>query len=210
MRTEKHLWNRCKLIGLQLALMAGLASVTMSDLLAASASTTQQTPFGFGGWIVGLVCYRRRERPIGGWLLYFFWSVFSGAVMTAIFLAIGIKSYLPAAWNGQGFLYSLFLTSTLPSIAVEIYLVVAAIALLRTRSWQWVSRLRSILTASICAHLIALLIDARFFPGESSNLFLDAYGLIFPVIFLPYLFRSQRVQRVFLSKDWGPWMGKAQ
>jgi hypothetical protein len=190
-----------RLTGIRLALMAGLAAATMSDLLAAAGtSATEQpaSPFGLLN-IPAFLAVHRRKKPIGGLLFYFFWSIFAGVAMTAIFLAIGVKNYLPATWNGQHLLYSLFLASTLPGIAAQICLLIAAIALLRARNWEWVLRIRSILAADILVTVVGLLIDASFFPD---NLLLGAYSLIFPVIFLPYMYRSKRVRRVFLSKDW--------
>jgi hypothetical protein len=41
--------------------------------------------------------YGRRKKPIGGWLLFLFWSVFAGGVI--ILVSIDIKSYLPETWN---------------------------------------------------------------------------------------------------------------
>jgi hypothetical protein len=171
-----------------------------SALTAASSGSATQTgnPTPSFGVIVAIICYIRRKKPIGGWLLYFFWSIFGGGLITAIFVAAGIKNYLPVSWEDH-FLYSLFLASTVPAIAVEACLIVAAIALLRSRNWGWVMRIRWILAADIVAGIVAVLIDAKFFPD---NLFFDVYGLIFPSIFLPYLFRSERVRRVFLNKDW--------
>jgi hypothetical protein len=190
-----------RLTGLSVALMAGLTAATMSNLLAASGtSATEQpaSPFGLIN-IPAFMALLRRKKPIGGLLFYFFWSIFAGVAITAIFLAIGIKNYLPSTWNDQYRLYSLFLASTLPGIAAQICLFIAAIAVLRTRNWEWVLRIRSILAADILVTLVGLLIDASFFP---ENLLLGAYSLIFPVIFLPYTYRSKRVRRVFLSKDW--------
>src|SRR5215472_15241991 len=135
-----------KLTGIRLALMAGLAAATMSDLLAASATQPAANSLpGAGGIIPAIVCYARRGKPIGGWLLYFFWSVFGGTALTAIFLAIGTKNYLPASWNGQHRLYALFLGSTLQGSVAEICRLSAAIAVIGTRNCEWVLGIRSIL-----------------------------------------------------------------
>jgi len=150
-------------------------------------------------WIVtAIICYARRKKPIGGWLLYFFWSIFGGGLITAIFVAAGIKNYLPASWS-DGFSYSLFLLSAVPSIVIQAGLVAAAVALLRSRDWRWAIRIRWMLAADIFVGIVAALIHSKFFH---SSLFLDVYGLIFPSIFLPYMLWSKRVRRVFQSKDW--------
>ena len=118
--------------------------------------------------------------------------------MTTFFVLVGIKSYLPGTWHNPS-LYWWFLASTVPGLAVEVCLLVAAIALLRIRSWPWVLRIRWILAVDILTGITAVSIDAKFFP---SSLFLDAVSLVFPSIFLPYMFVSTRVRRVFLTKDW--------
>jgi hypothetical protein len=180
-------------------LLTLLLIVWETGLIAAqAASSTQQTsnPTAPLGLLVGVVCYGRRKKPIGGWLLFFFWSVFSGGVISAIFM--DIKSFLPETWNDP-LLYSLSLASTVPSLVAELCLIVAAIALLRIRTWSWVVRIRWILAAMILCELIGLLIDTKYFPD---NLFLDGYSLILPSVFLPYMFRSKRVSLVFLTKNW--------
>ena len=182
-------------------LLTLLLIVWETALIAAqAASSTQRTgnPIAPLGLLVGVVCYGRRKKPIGGWLLFFFWSVFSGGVISAILVSIDIKSYLPETWNDP-LLYSLFLALTDPSRVAELCLIVAAIALLRIKTWSWVVRIRWILAAMILCELIGLLIDTKYFPDNFS---LDVYSLIFPLLFLPYMLRSKRLSLVFLTKDW--------
>jgi hypothetical protein len=169
--------------------------IAASDAASTQPSTTFLTQLGFIAIIVCIVC---RKNAIGGWLLYFYWGAFAGNVMTTFYVLSGIKSYLPGTWHNPS-LYWWFLASTLPGLAAEVCLLVAAIALLRIRTWPWVVRIRWILVAGILAGLIAVSIDAKFFPN---SLFSDVRSLVFPSIFLPYMFLSTRVRRVFLTKDW--------
>jgi hypothetical protein len=55
--------------------------------------------------------------------------------------------------------------------------------------------------------LVGAAIDAKFFPD---NVFFDIYGLVFPSVFLPYMCFSDRVHRVFLTRDWDPEIGSDQ
>src|SRR5206468_9932445 len=48
---------------------------------------------------------------------------------------------------------------------------------------------------------ISIAVDAAFFSGGYAAL--DCLILVQLVIWLAYFFRSERVKRVFLSKDWG-------
>jgi hypothetical protein len=180
-------------------LVLGYFTAALS-VLAQSGTSTQRTPNPTAPFllIVLIVCVARRKKEIGGWLLYFFVQIFIGGFVSLLFLLIGLKNYFPAAWDDP-VLYGLFLLSTLPSQVIVVCLVAAAVALLKTRSWIWVGRLKAILISDIVVGLIGLAIDSVYFPD---NVVLAVFGLSFPLIFLPYLFLSKRVRRVFLSKDW--------
>jgi hypothetical protein len=90
--------------------------------------------------------------------------------------------------------------TTLISDLLLIAQVVVATILLKSRDWKWVKKLRVVLIASLCWMAVVISIDAAYYPSDVP---LDIYSLIVLTIWLPYFFRSNRVRRVFLSKDWG-------
>lgn len=151
-----------------------------------------------GALILWWICFKRKKKAIGGWLLYFLINLFGGAVVSGIILAFSVENLAPSAWADSK-LYSLFLISSIPSYVVIASLVVVAVLLLRTRDWRWVRVMRAILVGDILFGLLGLAIDTVHFPN---SVFFDVYGLIFPSIFLPYLIVSKRVERVFKTKDW--------
>lgn len=147
---------------------------------------------------ITMICYGSRKRAIGGWLLYFFWFALGSGSISLIYAITRYKKYFPAGWDDRS-LYLWFLASSLPALVAETSLIIAGIALLRTRDWSWVVRIRWILGADIAAALLATMIDDKFFPYSQAS---RIYGLIPPVVLLLYLFQSKRVRRVFLTKDW--------
>lgn len=150
------------------------------------------------GLILIVVSIARRKSAIGGWLLYFLGQLLLGGVTNALAVLSNLDQYRPSSW-GDSLHYLIFLLSVVPSLLILLCLIVSAIALVRTENWAWVERMKLLLAADIVAGLLSLGIDSMFFPD---NLMHSMLGLLFPSIFLPYLFLSTRVRRVFLTKDW--------
>jgi hypothetical protein len=174
-----------------------------SDFLPAFAqsSSQDQRPVipGLGPLLIILgICWWRRKKPIGGWLLCFFVYVFVGSVMAVVVLMLSVKGSQPAALDDPK-LYALFLLSTVPYYVVRGVLLAFAIALLRTRAWKWVQAMKFALGVDIFFLLTGLAIDAAHFPGSA---LIDMNSLLSSSAFLAYLFASKRVKRVFKTKDW--------
>jgi len=160
---------------------------------------------GGGGCLLGLiiivVCAQRKKEEIGGWLLYYYIQLYIALVMTVVFTIIGIENYLPAMWAGEEGLYVLFLLSTVPGVLIVPLQLIAAERLRRGRRYERLGLLKTLLWADLFFSLIGLLIDLVYFR---ENVAFSVIALIWPLIWLPYFYRSKRVDRVFRTRDWLP------
>ncbi|MGD0155815.1 MAG: hypothetical protein ABSB50_06940 [Terracidiphilus sp.] len=168
-------------------------------LLLTSSGTSNYTPgFPGGGIIAWIVCYKSRRSPIGGWLMFYYWQLYGGILLTTIFFVAAFQSYVPESFDDTG-LYHLFLLSVLPSLLLYAIQVVVSTMLLSVRSWELLKLLRWILLAQLVACSVAAVIDTQKFPD---NLFFDIYDAIGPAVWSFYLIRSKRVKHVFRTCDW--------
>ncbi len=160
-------------------------------------STSSSSAFPIGILIIWL-CARRRKKPIGGCLAFFFYQVAIGLLVTIIFTIAELHNYNPGIWHDQ-FSYLLFIISTIPEIVVLLCLVGVSMGLLYYRDWKWVLRVRVILIAYVVCGVVGGLIDYYYF---AENIPLDIYGLIFPSLSLAYFYVSKRVKHVYMTHDW--------
>jgi hypothetical protein len=167
-------------------------------LLASSSSNSNYTPGVPGGIIAWIVCYKQRRSQIGGWLLFFYWQLYGGILLTLLFFVIAFQSYVPESFDDAG-LYHLFLWSTLPILLLFATQVVVGTMLLSVRSWELLKLLRWVLVGEFAACLLAMIIDTKKFPD---NLFFDVWDAIGPAIWSLYFFLSKRVKHVFCDCDW--------
>ena len=168
--------------------------------LAASDQTGSQYSPGFplGGIIPGLICNARKRKPIGGWLMLFYWQLYSGLLISAGFFAVNIQSYVPE--NVENGTFGLFLASNLPSLMLFAIKGAVATLLLSARTWDMLMLLRWVMLAEFSADVIGTLIDVAYFPD---NVAVNVILTIIPgLIWLAYMFRSRRVRHIFYSHDW--------
>jgi Protein of unknown function (DUF2569) len=167
------------------------------------ANTTAQTKTNPGPpvvVVVAIICFLARKQPIGGWLLYYYISLYSGLALSFVLLAATIQNYSPERWQNTEE-YALAIESTaLPQLALIAQAVVATI-LLKCREWKWLQLLRAILIGSVICTGITIVIGSVFFSPDQTVF--DWFALIWLVIWLAYFFTSKRVKHVFLSHDWG-------
>ena len=181
-----------------------LATAMLSLLCCAPAfaESSSPSPPPFGGCIgilVIYICVKRRTQEIGGWLLYFYIQLYVGAVAVLGAVAMNYQNYLPSSWSAAPSLYWLFLASTVPGQLVMPAQLVLAEMLRRSRDPRYLSWLRAALWIDLLSVAAALAIDAEYFRD---NLIFDGLALAWPVVLLPYLYVSKRVNRVFVLKDW--------
>lgn len=167
--------------------------------LAEGGSTASRSSGGAAvALIMYLICSRQKGKEIGGWLLYYYIQLYLGVIMMIVMTIVSINNYNPATWEDNK-LYMLFLFSTIPGILVYFIQVGVAAMAMKTKDYEWVKKLRAVLIIDIIIVLLAMLVDFQFFKD---NLAIDILQLIWPIIWLPYFYKSVRVEKVFVSKDW--------
>jgi len=163
-------------------------------------SNNQYTPTFPGGIIAWIVCKARKRNEYGGWLLYFYWQLYAGVVMTAIFFWINLQSYVPENFGDDRARYYWFLLSTVPTLLIFCLQVAVATILISVRTWDMLRLLRGLVLAQVVASFVALLIHAKMFP-DNIGLTLT-FSLIPYCCWLAYFYLSKRVKHVFKFHDW--------
>jgi len=181
--------------------MTAYAGSSIAMFVAAtSAQTHPYTPLPLGWLVAWWICSRRKKDEIGGWLLYYYWQLYAGLVVSMfLFFGVSIDSY--TAENLPPRTYVLFLISTVPTLVLTLAQAAVSTFLLKIRSWDLVVLLRWVLAANMVAALASTLIDVKVFPD---NLPFDFMTLVPSIVWLAYFFRSTRVQHVFRTHDWNP------
>jgi hypothetical protein len=175
-----------------------MISLSNIALLLTSSSSSPAAPTLPGGVIAWIVCYRARRSPIGGWLLFFYWQLYGGLLMTAVFFAINIQSYVPENFD-SGEKCALFLLSVVPSLILYLAQIAVGTILLSVRTWDILKLLRWLTAARVFAGVVSMVIDANYFPDNTA---LNLLTVIPASLWLAYLFRSVRVRHVFKTQDW--------
>jgi hypothetical protein len=166
---------------------------------AGTSSTSTYTPTFPGGLLAWWICSRRKTQEIGGWLLFYYWQLYSGALMTVIFFVAAFQSYVPESFDDSS-RYYLFLVSVVPGLVLFCVQLAIATMLISVRTWDLLTLLRWVMCAQIIAGLIGTAIDVGYF---SDNLVFDFLTVVPAAIWLAYFFKSRRVAHVFKSHDWG-------
>ena len=169
-------------------------------LLLAATSNNQFTPSFPGGIVAWIVCNSRKKQEIGGWLLFFFWQLYSGLIMTVIFFCGNFQSYVPENFARDPARYYWFLAAVLPTFVIFALQVAVATTLISVRTWDLLCLLRGLVLAQVVLAIVSTIIDMKFFP---ENLALDLMFTLLPFgCWSAYLFVSRRVEHVFRAHDW--------
>lgn len=166
------------------------------------ASTTPQStthPGPPGAVIIAIICVLARKQPIGGWLLYYYISLYSGLALSFVVLAASIQNYSPERWQSTERYALAIETTALPLLALIVQAVVATI-LLKRRELKWLNLLRAVLIGSVICTGITIVFASVFFSPDQTVF--DWIALVSLTIWLAYFYASKRVKRVFVSKDW--------
>ncbi|HUB82046.1 MAG TPA: hypothetical protein VMB03_24785 [Bryobacteraceae bacterium] len=152
-------------------------------------------PESYGG-ILALACaivaVARRNRPIGGWLFYFFCQVALGLALIAA--GSNWKNYLPAQWIDPG-RYLLFAISSFSRTVLLAAIAAICFVAIETRAWRWIVALQYALGTYAFLTILKLPVDYYCVPAAAAR---DTLSLAFPVVWMVYFAASQRVRRVFL------------
>src|SRR5216683_1719292 len=143
--------------------MTMTVTTSVLALFVATSASSSYTPSFPGGFISWIVCYRSRRQEVGGFLMFYYWSLFGGILMTLVMLGANFESYVPESFADPT-LYHLFLFYTVQ--------VITGILLLSVRTWDMLKLLRSLIIAELVCALLGLVVDlARF----KDNIFFDVY-----------------------------------
>ena len=131
-------------------MLFGLATLLVFEASAfgdvgAQAKTNPGPP---GVIVVAIICYLARKGPIGGWLLYYYISLYAGVAVSLLLLATTLQNYSPERWQSTE-LYALAIASTTLDQLILITQAVVATILLKWREWKWLKVLRAILIGSL-------------------------------------------------------------
>ncbi|HKE87608.1 MAG TPA: hypothetical protein VKB50_27815 [Vicinamibacterales bacterium] len=167
-------------------------------LIAADQNTSQYSPsFSPGYLIAWIVCNSKKRNPIGGWLLLFYWQLYSGLFLTALVFAASIQNYVPENFDSSQ--HMLWLASNVPPLLLFACKCSVATLLLTARTWDMLRLLRWVMVAELLAAVIGMGIDVAYFPD---NVALGFLTVIPDIIWLAYMFRSTRIAHVFKLQDW--------
>lgn len=169
----------------------------MLSLLAAT-PTSQTTPTLPGGIIAWIICNARKKSPIGGWLLFYYWQLYSGLLVSFVFFGMNIASYIPE-YSGDRTKFLLFLGSAAPGLVLYLLQGAVATLLLSVRTRDMLKLVRWIIFAQVLAAVVGVVIDATYFPD---NQILSVIMLIQEALWLAYFYRSTRVRHIFNLQDW--------
>lgn len=176
--------------------------IGISQALAADGSNSK--PFSgiglIGALIMLYICASRRKNEIGGWLLYYYIQMYIGVIIMVIVFLFSFNNYRPSSWSGNIGLYLLFLLSVIPILLLQPLQLIVAEKLRLSRDFQFLKYLRYVLWADLAFSAVSTIIDIGYFP---SCVPFDVIGFLWPIIWLPYFYKSKRVRSVFETKDWG-------
>lgn len=149
-------------------------------------------------FIMALVSYVRREKDIGGWLMYFYYWM-SAVLVVYLHDAIGnYRVFLPSSKLDTAHHMAL-ISAVYPRLFALLGVIGVSVALLKWREWEWIERLRLMLGVTVVVAGISVALDAVYFPR---SLFANALRWVMLCMWLSYFQFSKRVHHVFRTKDW--------
>lgn len=180
-----------------------LASLTILLALAAPAwadSAYQPTgpPFTLGGIVAWIICAKKKRDQIGGWLLYFYWTLYAG-IIVSVFVLIGeTEGFVPQNFTVEQN-FPLLMLVGVPRILMAFVVAAVATFLLFVRDPGMLKLLRWTFVASIVAGIAASIVHSR---QGLHNEGWDLITLVSDCAWLAYFCLSERVRHVFVSHDW--------
>ncbi len=170
-------------------------------ILAADSGRSSSVPTAGGAafWI-WLICYLRRKKPIGGWLLYYFIGVYAGLLISILLTLPFLANYNPSEWDNN-LHYFLFIITTVPDdifLLAQVFLSFYLISQNR-RDWKYIEILRKVLIANFAFSIGSIPIEATLWP---QSVFFSIYSAMLSLIWFFYFKKSVRVQYVFKDKQW--------
>jgi hypothetical protein len=151
------------------------------------------------GIIAIVVCNIRKRGEFGGWLLFFYWQLYSGAILSVFLFYRDFETYVPENFASHAATHRWLMAAYSSTIVILALQVAVATLLIVVRRWDMLQLLRILLIAQFFAHLGALVMDATYFPNAIPFRVGNLLSLSF---WITYFFMSERVRHVFKIHDW--------
>ncbi len=151
------------------------------------------------GIIACIVCNLLKRSEFGGWMLFFYWQLYSGAVLTVFLFLRDFQAYVPENFATHTSAHHWLMITAVSTITVLALQIAVGTMLIVVRSWDMLQFLRILLVAQVAAMLAALVVDVIYLPNYVA---FRVGGLISEGIWMAYFFQSDRVRHVFKCHDW--------
>ncbi len=136
--------------------------------------------------VLAAVSYALRRHAIGGWLLFFCSQICTNVVAVS---QLGLER-----WTA-------LMVARFAPLGTGAVTATAATLLLIQQRWDGVVRLRYVLMAHACSLVLTALVDLKYFPVALPE---RLGALLMCFVWIRYFYVSDRVQSVFLARDWAP------
>ncbi len=182
-----------------------IAFLLPENILAAESTQTAKPPAAIGVtfWLL-LICYWNRKKPIGGWLLYYFITLFVGSIMSIIliFFTLTLSNFNPMNWENKS-RYFLYIITTVPGYVFLLSQILLSYYLLSEirRDWKHIQILRKILLADFIFSVFYIPIEITYWSLTGSTI-LNGFSAMVSLIWYFYFKKSIRVKCVFKDKAW--------
>ena len=163
-------------------------------------SPPAQSPATAGIMLWLAIAYLTRRRAIGGWLLFYYAHLYGGLLLGVILFALTYKNLSPSEWD-SAIRYVMSLLSYVPSHIIFLLEAFAATRLLARRTSSNLGFLRWTLIAAVITQAVSAGIDSVYF-FEDPMYVLSILSFIMSVIWCAYFWRSERVNAVFVERNW--------
>ena len=153
----------------------------------------------FFSWML-LVCWVCRKFAIGGWLLFYFITLYAGVFVSSMKVIGYVLNSNLTSWNNS-FYYIFSMTTTVLNLLLQLAQVGLTYFMLFKSRWDWrhVEIMKKVLLASMVFAVVVAALDISLWPqGTIPHIFSGAVYLTW----LLYFRRSIRVQLVYKDKQW--------
>lgn len=152
--------------------------------------------------VAAIICYFRRKEPIGGWLLFYFFTVFNGAFQSIPTVIYGFSGgWFPSSFDSTKD-YLIFIFTAIPTnICILIEIVLCVLLMVQsTRSLKYVKLLKVVLLIDLVVSAISLPIEIT--GNNNSEALVSFMHLLLSSIWFLYFKKSLRVKMIFDGNSW--------
>jgi len=150
-----------------------------------------------------LIAYWTRKRPIGGWLLVYYGSLYADLCVSLMACIVSFSNLGLSLWANTEYVF-LIVNIAVSTIATVVTAGISTLLLhKRYRNLKMVSLLRKLLLFCLVWSVVTLGLDSLH-PGYD-QVILDVMSLAASIVWYVYILRSRRVDHVFVLGDFRAW-----